>query len=339
MNPLLAQALVSRADEVSDAISFGWDNIWSRALDSEVYQSINNIGIALAISMLVLWLFKFYQTLQERGAAADWTAILLPVVIIFLLANGGARLKDATFFLRGFINETNNSVLTAINAGNELSNSLSGLSEFSSAQSQIASLRRQCDSFTINEQLTQCLTEQRQRADELISQLQAQGTVAPTWMQNLQESITNSFSTATGLVRAINSPGLLIAEAIIMAFQAAFQLAIEISMLLTGLMGPVAVGMSLLPIGAKPVYAWLTAFWSLGICKLSLNIITGLVAKLISDVGPTNIDTLTTAIALGLISPILAFGLSTGGGMAIFNGILQATNAALSGGVSMLKKG
>ncbi|MFN5304852.1 MAG: hypothetical protein ACK5C9_19955 [Pseudanabaena sp.] len=30
-----------------------------------------------------------------------------------------------------------------------------------------------------------------------------------------------------------------------------------------------AVGVSLLPIGAKPLYAWMTGFWSLGMAKSS----------------------------------------------------------------------
>jgi hypothetical protein len=41
------------------------------------------------------------------------------------------------------------------------------------------------------------------------------------------------------------------------------------------------VGASLLLIGAKPFYAWMTGFWSLGMAKLSLNIITGLAATAI----------------------------------------------------------
>jgi hypothetical protein len=327
--PILAQVIVNNADEISQAISEGWDTIWDTALDSELYTAVNNVGIACAIATLALWLYKFYQSLQDQGTAAAWSEILIPVIVIIFLANDGQNLKTATLGMRNGINQMNNSVLESVNAENDLEDSLADLAEFSSAQTQVAELRQACDNLTNNEELTQCLQQQRARADELVGQLQG-SNLAPQWLQNIQEMVEDNFApTATGVVRFINTPGLIVAEAIITAFQAAFQLAIEVSMLLTGLMGPIAVGTSLLPIGAKPVYAWLTAFWSLGICKLSLNIITGLVATSIHEAGPDNIDTLSTAIALGILSPVLALGLAAGGGMAIFNGILHASSSAL----------
>jgi hypothetical protein len=329
MSLILAQVIVNNADEISRAISEGWDTIWATAFDSVLYRAVNNIGITCAVVTLMLWLYRFYQSIQDQGSAAAWTEILVPVIVIIFLANDGQNLRTLTLGMRDGINQMNNSVLTAVNAENDLEDSLADLSEFSSAQTQIAELRRQCDSLTNNDELTQCLQDQRARADELVTQLQG-SNLAPEWLQNIQETIEDNFApTATGIVRLINTPGLIVAEAIITAFQAAFQLAIEVSMLLTGLIGPIAVGTSLLPVGAKPVYAWLTAFWSLGICKLCLNIITGLVATSIREAGPDNIDTLSTAIALGIISPVLALGLSAGGGMAIFNGILHASSAGL----------
>ena len=93
------------------------------------------------------------------------------------------------------------------------------------------------------------------------------------------------------------------------------------------------VGASLLPIGAKPLYAWMTGFWSLGMAKLSLNIITGLAATAIA--ASAQLDTLSIAITLGLLAPILALALSAGGGMAIFSAILSAASAAASAGLNI----
>ena len=47
------------------------------------------------------------------------------------------------------------------------------------------------------------------------------------------------------------------------------------------LLSSLAVGASLLPIAAKPVYAWMTGLWALSMAKLNLNIITGLAATAI----------------------------------------------------------
>jgi hypothetical protein len=46
-------------------------------------------------------------------------------------------------------------------------------------------------------------------------------------------------------------------------------------------------------------------------------------------------DTLSIAIVLGLLAPILALSLSAGGGMAIFSAILSAASAAASAGLNI----
>lgn len=52
-------------------------------------------------------------------------------------------------------------------------------------------------------------------------------------------------------------------------------------------------------------------------------------------------DNLSIAITLGFLSPILALALASGGGMAIFSGIVAAASAAASTGlnISMRYKG
>ncbi len=51
------------------------------------------------------------------------------------------------------------------------------------------------------------------------------------------------------------------------ALAIAFQWIIEVCMLLTALLGPLAVGGSLLPVGQKAIFAWLTGFFSVGMIK------------------------------------------------------------------------
>ena len=59
-------------------------------------------------------------------------------------------------------------------------------------------------------------------------------------------------------------------------------------MLLTALLGPMAVGASLLPYGSKQIFTWLKAFFSLGMAKLSFNIILGLCGQLVSNPNKIN---------------------------------------------------
>jgi hypothetical protein len=105
----------------------------------------------------------------------------------------------------------------------------------------------------------------------------------------------------------------------LLAFGIAFQWIVEVSMLLTGLLGPLAVGGTLLPVGQKAIFAWLTGFFSIGIVKLSFNIICGLVATMVVKAG--NNDPMIFAFATGILAPILSLLLATGGGMAVFNSL------------------
>jgi hypothetical protein len=72
--------------------------------------------------------------------------------------------------------------------------------------------------------------------------------------ENPLEAVTNLFP-ITIIARSIMLAAI---ETFMIAMQSAFQALIEVGFLLTGLLGPLAVGALLLPIGAKPLYAWMT---------------------------------------------------------------------------------
>ena len=101
----------------------------------------------------------------------------------------------------------------------------------------------------------------------------------------------------------------------------AFQWLVEITLLLTALISPLAVAGSLLPLQQRPLFTWLLGFYSVGLCKLFYNIIVGLVAHILSNNTPSGNPsggTIIIAISVGILSPILAVGLAAGGGMATF---------------------
>jgi hypothetical protein len=95
-----------------------------------------------------------------------------------------------------------------------------------------------------------------------------------------------------------------------MAFGIAFQWVVEVSLLLTALLAPLAVGGSLLPIGQKAIFAWLTGFFSVGIVKLSFNIIVGLIATVVLNAGDS--DPMVFAFATSILAPILSLALAAG---------------------------
>jgi hypothetical protein len=119
-----------------------------------------------------------------------------------------------------------------------------------------------------------------------------------------------------------------VTRGLLMALHIAFQWLIEASLLLTATLGPLAVGGSLLPVGAKPLFAWLTGFFSLAIAKLSFNILSGLVSLAVLNAGDSH--PLIAPFFLGLLAPILSLALASGGGMTVF-GALTSTAGVIAG--------
>lgn len=327
---------------VSEAVSTALETVWQQALTGTLYQTINNVGVLIAVFCIGFWCFNLYRQMEEGGLRPAATELIFPILVIVMLSNGGANLSQFTLGMKNLINNVNQDVIQSVGTGVDLQRSLSTLANYSSAQTLISKLRAQCDGITNNEKLQQCLQENKEIAEAALQRYRANSEPRGNLFSDLQRNIQELFNdpagaignAAAGSFRTALSPIMMAIEAVMVAFQGAFQYAIEVSMILTALMGPIAVGASFLPIGAKPIYAWLTAFWSLGICKMSLNVITGLVATAVIQAGTAN-DTLGNAIAIGLLSPILALGLSAGGGMAIFNGILAAASFISSTGVNL----
>jgi ABC-type transport system involved in cytochrome c biogenesis permease component len=78
-------------------------------------------------------------------------------------------------------------------------------------------------------------------------------------------------------------------------------------MLVTGLMGPIPLALSMFPIGNKAIMTWLTTFLSLGFCKICFTLISGLSSLAMVYSEPNNVDMLVASMVLGLLAPVLSF--------------------------------
>jgi hypothetical protein len=109
--------------------------------------------------------------------------------------------------------------------------------------------------------------------------------------------------------------------------QIAYQNLLEASLVITALLGPIAVGGSLLPYGAKPIFAWLAGFFSVGFARLCFNIIVGLtsVVATSSDGG----DPFWFALFAGLLAPLLASSLASGAGLMVWTSISSAVGKSV----------
>jgi hypothetical protein len=323
---------------ISQLTTAAWDRSWQLAMSGLLYGIMARLGLTIAGIVVVFFVLQFAKNMIDDSSNRALTELIWPIIVVVLLINNGQHLSSLTLGMRNYINTVNGSILTTTTAGLDTQKLLDQIAIYQSKTAELGALQKQCDDKRTNEEMEACLLRVKQDAQKVVSSISAQD-VAGAWGERLQQYATaiaqnplkagqDTLMAAMGMyLRSKSVPLLVGLQAILMASQAAFQGLVEASLLLTGLMGPIALGASLLPFGAKPIYGWLTAFWSVGLCKLCLNIITALMATTLYNIGPT--EMLPASIMLGLLAPIMAFGMAAGGGMAIFTGITSAATTAV----------
>ena len=371
--PIHLATLLQNAADHTEHVSASWNLTWELAFTGVLFHSLTDLGITISvicISYLVLDMGK--NLLMEMNLYVLINQLTWPLVAAILFANHGAMLKSSCFLIRDVINHVNQEIIDSVAKNGEnlsFDGALSQVADFDSILDEVAVLRRQCDSFTDWDKMDACLEEVEAMSYGLRDDYAKLYPDATEWIKTLDQTIelnrvnpygfvqqaldvtsgvltgaassvlgVNSLFMGAGIARTALIDGEAIAKLILFAFQIAIQHMIEVSMLLTALSAPVALGISLFPMPTKPLLAWITGFLSLGMFKVSYNIIIGLVAISIvqSEIGPSN--TLPLTLALSILSPLLAFGIASGGGLAVFNGISQAGAAATSFGTRIMAR-
>jgi hypothetical protein len=340
-------AILGGAEVISNNVSQAWDRTWDIALSGGLYGAINNIGIFLAAGALVFWLLDFVRKWLSDEVNGVWALqdLIWPVIIILFTANNGALLAGFSRGFRDTLNDFNLQVVRVVAKEQDLEKTLNELGAYAVIDAKLVTARGQCNTITDNKRLTQCLDEQNKALQGILQQYQQEYGLTVKYKQleaSVKEGLRNPGEALVDGVRtrvnnAVNlalSPAMALVIVFMAACQYCFQQLIEVSMLLTAIMGPLALSASLLPFGAKPIFAWLTAFWSLSLLKLSYNVIAGLTAIAIYQTSGT--ETLGSAIFFGLFSPLLAIAMAAGGGLAVFNGILAASGAGGAMAVSKI---
>ena len=333
--------VLNSSQNISDAVRQSWDYAWDQALGGGLFGGMVDVGIFLSAGSLAFWCVSFARKwMDDEANPAALQELIWPLIVILLLSHQGANLALLSKGLRGVVNDVNSNLLAGISRDIKVEDMMSELADFSSAEIQFASLRSQCNAIVNRQKQQECIKLQAEAMTGILDQYKQQHTDTPYSRKLAKEQAlakqdpdSNLLSSAAGAVAGLAiSPITAVVLALLNTFQWAFSQLVEVSMLLTAMMGPIAVGSSLLPMGTKPIFAWLSAFSAVGILKLSYNLVVALATMAFYHSG--NINNLASALFFGLCAPILAMGMAAGGGMAIFSGISGAASAAVGMGVS-----
>ena len=344
---------LSCGSALSEQMARGWDKTWDLFITNPngIYIALVNIGRIFALFSIILFIYQFLRNALSDESYNSLSDLIWPIIVIVLLANDAALLRQSSSAIRAIINQTNTDVVTLADNALQFEKHLDEVINFTSAENVLRDIRSQCNGITDTAQLNTCLEEANQRAQAVVT---AYTTAYPAsvfgnrLLAFVQSAITDikdnpAILIDVGLARLSNSVVNIAVQTILAALQSAFQYLVELSFLLTAMLGPLALGLTLSPMGGKPLYAWIIAFFSVGLAKLSFNIVSAILVTMIYESGP--LDPMVDMLLLGLLSPVLSFAIAAGGGMAVFNGILSTVQQITMGlipvgvGASLRQKG
>jgi hypothetical protein len=137
-----------------------------------------------------------------------------------------------------------------------------------------------------------------------------------------------------------NSASMQTINSTIISFRKSFLYIIEVMLVVTALIGPIFVALSMFPVGTKPMLAWATSFLSLGFCKICFSLISGLSAIAFVYAGPKDLDMTVVAVVLGLLAPVLSFAIASGSGLNALSNVSQISqNFGLNTGAAYYTPG
>lgn len=321
----------------SRAIAQTWDKQWQTVFNSSLFTAINDVAIIFAVGALLFFVMNMVRQLVVEGDITQFLPSLLwPLLVVALLANNSQLLVVQIQAMRSIIHDLSNNILEITFLEVNVQDAIQAAATFGAVNEEISAQLRQCQGMVGSEQMD-CLRAANEMVEATISGYQRIYNLIPPGLQDIHRAIQGAVELATvqedpfSAVTA-GSLGFLgglvgstiqnVVQVILLAMQWAFSNILEISLLLTALMGPFAVAGTLLPFGGKPLFAWMTGFFALGMAKVSYNIICGLAAVVV--VNGEVWDTLGFLMMLGLFAPALSLAMAAGGGMALFRILLTS---------------
>jgi hypothetical protein len=322
-------AILDDGKTAAEATAAAFDGLWNDVLNGGLYKAIVSIAVFFALVALCAWLITWYKALIEGDEPRAFGELIWVIIVIFLLSGEGAPLRNVTLGMRQVVNKTNNTLLDNASQNIKLQEAFQQVVTRGAAMDNAQAIISQCASISDPTSKDACMTDAITKAKQMGS---SSGN-DQSWFDNFFQKFSIDSLVQNTIMLAIR--GWL------MAIGAGFQWCIEISLLLTSLLGPIAVGLTLLPVGQKAIFAWAIGFYTVAFTKLSYNIICGLVATIVLNSGSD--DSLLFAFITGILAPILSMAIAAGGGMAIFNSLTslaamaaRGAAAAASGGISVI---
>ncbi|WP_013334830.1 hypothetical protein [Gloeothece verrucosa] len=350
--------LLNVSDSVMKANAQSWDSLWNDAVstNSGLWQGLIQIGTLLAAIGIVYSVVKFKQDLLRGNGEYDWSKIIefiVPVlfVAVFTVGNGNLLAYSVKMTRTVVYYEIGQLYDVQIN-GLNIKTAIEAIQNSQFSNTKVKELFAECKSYQ-GEELQKCITD----PDRLTALEELANGNKNTLNGNLANLICNmticsvvsgGASILDGIKEGLNpnqimtnlfsSQFISIAQGILTALQWAVSNGLELALLFTGLLAPVALGLSLFPLAGNFFWVWLSGFFAIIGTNLGYAILTGLMAITIYSIssinGNSGIPELLSDIGFllfaSIVSPLIAASAATFGGISLYNGISRAASDAMS---------
>ena len=338
-----------------DAVQKAWNERWLDifASDNGLYLGINEFASVIVVGAFIFFAVGWVKDAIDRGIFPALTHVIWVLVIVALLFNNGAMLGSITLGIRNVINAQTRQVLDVQIGDISMLEALNDVVLSQQAKAEIQQQYAECEAKEGQAQIN-CFTEAGKKAKETLDREYKSRGFWSAGLQNLwdrtdqisqrveQEYRNGTNAPNTDPLTTVLASTLLqtttqaISQQFLKGWQWAFANILELSMLLTGLIGPIAVAGSIIPLQGRPLWAWLVGFFSLGLAKFSYNIMVGLAATVVVAADAQTQNDFGFLLLISVLAPVLALAIAGGAGMAVFRGISGGVTRIISVGTSFI---
>ena len=357
------QSVIEEVEISYEGVSKGWDNMWNfifttsgaTGLDNgfesynSLYAILSFVGQILAVGTLLFFMMQWFKDINEGNVSRPISELLWPLLAAFLLGfsslpgivfnNSINPLGSVIYGLRqeyltwedGLYN------LPGIVGPESIKDSFRIANAVVNTQGIVQNFVARCPGIDNQQDPKKkgctCYEIERARSIKLIEGYQDHFEAPDVmwWKQRLEnlknnvsdEELQNALQPGGELAWARSNPGRSENQNFLSAIQVSFRQTLEIALLFTAMLGPVAIGVSLLPvpIAQKSIVTWLSGLGAVGSAKFFFFIIVGITSQVLLNLNNPPVDLSWFAIFMNTIAPLLSMGLASGGGAALFSSL------------------
>ena len=356
----LVLAALGGSDFVGDSlrsskdISAAWQLNWKIIFEkpSGLYQSLNYFATLIAVGAFLFFVVVWTREMITTGLLPSFDRLMWVILVMLLLWQNGFWLSKLTLGIHKMIEEESQKILSIQMGELKMGDALQDVVLTADAKNTIRVLYGECQSKTGQAQID-CFNKATDQAQVIIDQYEkgwGKGTLngLRRWFDSVvkiredlkkkagePEAVANADPFVllhAGIIATTDTAQQAAARQTLKGWQWAFANLLEASLLLTALTGPAAIAGSLLPIGTRPIWAWLTGMFSLGMAKIYYNIVVGLIATVIVNAQAQNESDFGFVVLLSILAPVLSVALAAGGGLAVYRGLSNGVIQIISTG-------